>query len=230
MGRKSTGTVPILNNDAGKPQWHAKWTRADGSRSPWMPLSPRISSVDDEAGAKAEAARLAGKVRVASAVAGRAGAIDFWNTTGTKPENGGHRHEPVRHRTGPRPDPTSAKTLCKTKRRFGNVQQDSSARTFTESRVGGDRAGATFRWPHFLATFHSAPHLRLSHGPAAVSSAARSDMVMAGTRRHDRTLIIRMCVWLGTGLGSIRTTVVALGGATKIGRAATLAIPALGRA
>jgi hypothetical protein len=29
-------------------------------------------------------------------------------------------------------------------------------------------------------------------------------------------------------LGSIRTTVVALGGATKIGRAATLAIPALG--
>jgi hypothetical protein len=80
---------------------------------------------------------------------------------------------------GPRPDPvpTSAKTLCKTKRRFGNVQQDSSVRRFTESRVGGDRAGATFRWPHFLATFHSAPHLRLSHGPAAVSSAARSGVV-----------------------------------------------------
>jgi hypothetical protein len=70
MGRKSTGTVRLLN-PSGKPQWHAKWTRADGSRSPWMPLSPRIS-IDDEAGAKAEAARLAGKVRVASAIAGDA--------------------------------------------------------------------------------------------------------------------------------------------------------------
>jgi hypothetical protein len=63
MGCKSTGTVRILNNDASKPQWHAKWARADGSRSPWMPLSP---------GAKAEAAHLAGKVRVASAIAGDA--------------------------------------------------------------------------------------------------------------------------------------------------------------
>jgi hypothetical protein len=69
MGRKGTGTVRVLPGEHG-PQWFAKWTRADGTRSPWEPLSPSIR-VDDVAGAKAEAARLAVKVRRASAT-GRA--------------------------------------------------------------------------------------------------------------------------------------------------------------
>jgi len=65
VGRKSTGTVRILKNDEGEPQWHAKWTRADGSRSPWLPLDPHIA-LDDQAGAKAAAARMAPKVRTTS--------------------------------------------------------------------------------------------------------------------------------------------------------------------
>jgi integrase len=62
MPRQSTGTVRILNNDDGHPQWHAKWTRADGSRSEWLPLSPKIA-IYDTAGARREAARLAPRVR-----------------------------------------------------------------------------------------------------------------------------------------------------------------------
>jgi integrase len=69
MGRRSTGTVRILKNDNGEPQWHARWTRADGTRSKWKPIDPRIA-LDDEPGAKACAARLAPKVRQASAEAG----------------------------------------------------------------------------------------------------------------------------------------------------------------
>ncbi len=64
MGRKSTGTVRILKNADGEPQWHAKWTRADGTRTEYLPLDPSIR-LDDEAGAKAYAARLAPKARQA---------------------------------------------------------------------------------------------------------------------------------------------------------------------
>jgi hypothetical protein len=42
MSRKSTGTVRILKNDKGERQRHAKWTRADGTRSRWLPLPPGI--------------------------------------------------------------------------------------------------------------------------------------------------------------------------------------------
>ncbi len=66
MPRKSTGTVRILQGEHGKPQWHAKWTRADGTRSEWEPLNPKIA-LDDVAGAKAEAARLAVRIKKASA-------------------------------------------------------------------------------------------------------------------------------------------------------------------
>jgi integrase len=64
MGRKSTGTVRILKNEQGKPQWHAKWTFADGKRSKWEAIDG--VRLDDEAGAKACAARLAVKVRKGS--------------------------------------------------------------------------------------------------------------------------------------------------------------------
>src|ERR1019366_1497761 len=52
MGRKSTGTVRVLRNDKGEPQWHAKWTRADGTRSEWVALSAKIA-IDGNAGAGA---------------------------------------------------------------------------------------------------------------------------------------------------------------------------------
>jgi len=65
MPRQSTGTVRILNNDDGHPQWHAKWTRADGSRSDWLPLKPTIA-LDDIGAARREAARLAPRVRLES--------------------------------------------------------------------------------------------------------------------------------------------------------------------
>ena len=67
MGRRSTGTVRILRNDQGRLQWHAKWTRADGSRTDWTELDPLIP-LDDEAKAKACAARMAPKVKRASAI------------------------------------------------------------------------------------------------------------------------------------------------------------------
>jgi integrase len=69
MGRKSTGTVRILKNEDGQPQWHAKWTRADGTRTDWEPLDPSIR-LDDAAGAKAAAARMAVKVKRVSAGGG----------------------------------------------------------------------------------------------------------------------------------------------------------------
>jgi integrase len=67
MSRKSTGTVRLLQGEHG-PQWHAKWTRADGTRTEWLPLNPKVAV--DEPSARAEAARLAPKVRHASAEAG----------------------------------------------------------------------------------------------------------------------------------------------------------------
>lgn len=54
MSRKSTGTVRLLRNDDGELQWHAKWTRADGTRTDWEPLNPAVAV--DEATSKAEAA------------------------------------------------------------------------------------------------------------------------------------------------------------------------------
>ncbi len=62
MGRKSTGTVRLLQGAHGTRQWHAKWTRADGTRSEWLPLDAKIA-IDDELGARAEAARMAPKIR-----------------------------------------------------------------------------------------------------------------------------------------------------------------------
>jgi len=69
MSRKSTGTVCVLKNADGEPQWHAKFTRANGTRTPWKAIDPSIH-VDDVAGAKAKAASMAPKVRAASANGG----------------------------------------------------------------------------------------------------------------------------------------------------------------
>jgi hypothetical protein len=72
MPRQNTGTVRILKGPNGKPQWHGKWTLAgkgpDGKplRSEWEPLDPNIA-LDDEAGAKAYAAKLAPSIRNRSA-------------------------------------------------------------------------------------------------------------------------------------------------------------------
>jgi|HubBroStandDraft_1064217.scaffolds.fasta_scaffold11214_4 integrase len=65
MGRASTGTVRILKNKDGKPQWHAKWTRVDKTRSKWEPLDGKIA-LDDKPRAKALAARMAPRIRKAS--------------------------------------------------------------------------------------------------------------------------------------------------------------------
>ncbi len=62
MGRKAVGTTRVLLNEDGKPQWHGRWTRADGSRSDWLPIPGNIP-LDDEAGAKACAARMAVRIR-----------------------------------------------------------------------------------------------------------------------------------------------------------------------
>jgi integrase len=66
MGRKSTGTVRLLQGEHGKPQWHARWTQADGTRNKeWFPLDPKIAP-DDRAGAEACAARMAPGIRLGS--------------------------------------------------------------------------------------------------------------------------------------------------------------------
>ncbi|MGA2451512.1 MAG: tyrosine-type recombinase/integrase [Polyangiaceae bacterium] len=65
MGRRSTGTVRVMPNAEGVLQWHARFTRADGKRSKWMPLDPRIPA-DDEPRARACAAQLAVRVKAAS--------------------------------------------------------------------------------------------------------------------------------------------------------------------
>lgn len=61
MPKPSTGTVRVLVHD-GQKQWHAKWTRVDGTRTPWQPIDPGIA-LDDVAGARACAARWASRVR-----------------------------------------------------------------------------------------------------------------------------------------------------------------------
>jgi integrase len=71
MPRKNEGTVRILQGPNG-PQWHGKWTLvgkdANGKprRSEWEPLDPSIA-LDDEAGAKAYAAKIAPSIRARSA-------------------------------------------------------------------------------------------------------------------------------------------------------------------
>jgi len=58
MSRKATGTVRVIGG-----RWHAKFTRADGTRSPWVPI-PGVA-LADVAGAKAYAARQATRVKSA---------------------------------------------------------------------------------------------------------------------------------------------------------------------
>lgn len=66
MPRKSTGTTRLLRNDQGDWQWHARFTRADGTRSKkWEPIDPGIA-VDDKAGANACAARMAARIKKAA--------------------------------------------------------------------------------------------------------------------------------------------------------------------
>lgn len=65
MGRKATGTVRVLIGEDGKPAWHGKWTRANGSRSKWLPLPGNIP-LDDRTAAEAKAASMAPKVKAAS--------------------------------------------------------------------------------------------------------------------------------------------------------------------
>ncbi len=78
MGRKSTGTVRLLIGESGKPQWHARWTLADGTRNKkWRPLDPKIAP-DDELGARAEAARMASKIRQRSEKDGAPESVRGW--------------------------------------------------------------------------------------------------------------------------------------------------------
>jgi integrase len=85
MGRKATGTVRILKNDDGEPAWHAKWTRADGKPSPWLELPDPIpvreccdttDECEHRRQAKALAARMAPKIRIASSVNLAAAAVE----------------------------------------------------------------------------------------------------------------------------------------------------------
>jgi integrase len=84
--RKATGTVRVLQGESGKPQWHGKWTRADGSRTDWDELDPRIETApccavsnpkcEHRRQAEACAARMAPKVRAASANGGKGETCD----------------------------------------------------------------------------------------------------------------------------------------------------------
>jgi integrase len=78
VGRKATGTVRILNGEDGKPAWHGRWTRADGTRSDWLPL-PGVIALDDEAGAKACAARMAPRIRARSANNGQGETVEQYS-------------------------------------------------------------------------------------------------------------------------------------------------------
>jgi hypothetical protein len=69
VSKPSTGTVRILLNEDHEPQWHAKWTKANGKRSPWTAIAPAIPAVEtpeNRAAAKAYAARKAPLVRKGS--------------------------------------------------------------------------------------------------------------------------------------------------------------------
>jgi hypothetical protein len=86
MGRKSTGTVRLLKNDDDEPQWHARWTIADGTRTDWKPLDVSIEhgpccarpGWEHFVEAKALAARMAPKMRAASANGGAGETVAEW--------------------------------------------------------------------------------------------------------------------------------------------------------
>lgn len=78
MGRRAKGTVDLLPGEDGKLTWKAKWTRADGGRTPWTPI-PGIPAVEEQRpAAEAYAARLAPKVRAASQNDGAGERCDQW--------------------------------------------------------------------------------------------------------------------------------------------------------
>jgi hypothetical protein len=63
MSRPSKGTVAWRRNvKTGKPCWHGRWTRADGTRTNWVALDPSILEGDEE-GAKRFAATYAGAAK-----------------------------------------------------------------------------------------------------------------------------------------------------------------------
>jgi len=63
MSRASKGTVAWRRDiETGAPCWHARFTRADGTRTNWIPLDPSIAE-DDEDGARACAAEFAGTAK-----------------------------------------------------------------------------------------------------------------------------------------------------------------------
>ena len=62
MGRKSTGTVRVMPNALGLPQWHARFTRADRTRTNWLALDPSIPA-NDEVRARHCAASFAPQVK-----------------------------------------------------------------------------------------------------------------------------------------------------------------------
>ena len=76
MSRRSTGTVRLIGG-----RWRAKWTRADGTRSRWVPIpakdDPPIAP-DDEAGARAYAASLAPSVKSAGVGGGSVETVDAY--------------------------------------------------------------------------------------------------------------------------------------------------------
>lgn len=60
MPRKATGTTDWRwSAELQRDCWHARYTRADKSRTPWVPLPPPWIPREDEAAAKAEAAKYA---------------------------------------------------------------------------------------------------------------------------------------------------------------------------
>lgn len=89
MPRKSTGTVRVLRyKKTGARQWHAKWTRADGTRSDWLPLPAPIQvalcceiaepECEHRRQARALAARMASKVHAASQNNGTGETVAEW--------------------------------------------------------------------------------------------------------------------------------------------------------
>jgi len=67
MSRPSSGTVSWRRElESGKPCWHGRWTRADGTRTNWMALDPGIAETDVE-GARRFAASLAGTAKTTTA-------------------------------------------------------------------------------------------------------------------------------------------------------------------
>ncbi len=108
MGRKATGTVRVLLGEDNKPAWHARWTRADGTRNKkWRPLPGRIPverccyvtepACSHRTEAKACAARMAPRILTASANGGAGDTVedyaDQWlKTRPTRAQRDGQSH------------------------------------------------------------------------------------------------------------------------------------------